>query len=64
MRDYNFITEDGRLIPISCLPSFFILKMLNNVSLLRINGADGSVEHMADVIARLELELLIRRLKL
>ena len=63
MRDYLFVADYGRLIPVSEMPKQDIIDILE-VGDLQIYDADGSADDKQNILERLRIELLIRELNL
>lgn len=63
MRDYLFMTDDGRMVPVSEMPKQDIIDILK-IGDLRIDYADGSPDDKQNILERLRIELLIRELNL
>ena len=63
MREYLFLTDDGRMIPVSEMPTQEIIGILE-IGDLQIDYADGNVDDKQNILERLRIELLIRELNL
>lgn len=63
MRDHNYITPEGRRMPVAEMPTSKIQELLADGE-VQIDDSDGYRDPSASVMERLRIELLIRELGL